>query len=452
MAARADLTGVEVDGWTVLVKAPAQNRVPFWTATHVACGVVTDLPHVALVKAQAGKGSLPACTTCVPAEERPRISHGMHLACGQSHLLGTACPDGVQREPGPNTVGRMPATTQDYPAFVGAVVRHEVSVWDQFEERLTGEELIAALTPRAPYQGHPAENTASTYVEPEPAAYLADPATGDVVIHGRVDRLEEPQAILDVIRKAMLAGNTRGKQEAIGPSQIGTPCERKLGYMLIFGAQSVSEDGEYAGDVDDLWRMQVGTILHDWLDEQFKAAGPEWLASHRIGGRAPGTIDIAELLKRLGVDFKCVAPSVLKTVASSAAKIGEKYETQIDVYGLGLIADGYPIERVALLFLPKAGTLKDAVWYSRPINPQRALDAFARRDRIKTLVDGVSAAGIGDDATARLVLPVLPTAEDYCGSCPALGLHCSGAETAWLPQGLPDSAWPAYDAAVKAAS
>lgn len=92
MAPRADLTGQVVDDWSVNVKAPAQNRVPFWTCTHEPCGTTSDLPHVVLTKAIAGKGSLPACTTCVSASDRPRIDHGMHLACGQAHLIGTPCP------------------------------------------------------------------------------------------------------------------------------------------------------------------------------------------------------------------------------------------------------------------------------------------------------------------------------------------------------------------------
>ena len=79
----------------------------------------------------------------------------------------------------------------------------------------------------------------------------------------------------------------------------------------------------------------------------------------------------------------------------------------------------------------------------------------AQRDRAMEL------AGVHGERTDRLrhvarnediaaLLDSLEATEDYCSGCPALGKYCKGAESAWIPGGLPDSAWPAYDAAIKA--
>lgn len=438
MAPRVDLTGASTQGWTVLQKAAAQNRVPFWTATHDACGIVTDLPHVTLKKAFDGGGTLPACTACVPAVVRRNIDHGMHLACGQAHLIGTPCPDGIQREPGPSTVGRMPATTHDYPAYTAPVEGDPF--WKTFDE------VEDAPAPVA-YTGHPADalpesayQQAATPIEP--ASHLADAETGAVVTHGRVDRLEEPQAILDVIRQAM-HGRARNHQSQPGPSQIGG-CERRLGHHLAFGQGNGARD-------DGAWRPEVGTAVHAWLDAMFAAVpygiegdtedGParRWLSDVAVTAPVAGRLDLFDVVRREVIDFKVSGKATRDKAARG--EISDKYEMQLDLYGLGMMHAGYRVERVALLFLPAAGSLDEAVWYSRPFSIERAMAGVARLGRIAAMLSV---------AEPERVLAQLSTTEDYCASCAALGPHCKGADTAWIPGGLPDSAWPAYDAAVKA--
>jgi hypothetical protein len=494
MAPRVDLTGAQVEGWTVIQKAAAQNRVPFWTATHDACGIVTDLPHVTLKKAADGKGTLPACTTCVPADERRNIDHGMHLACGHGHLIGTPCPDAAARPelPEPNrllevTLDDSPPVSLSYAAstegdpfwksvegFVADIVT-PVLTWMQFDEHdapdfqpvaYTGHpadvlpdsayqkakaaECSASSTagaggasqsptPRSSASSEPAPDATSSKrstAEIEPASHLADAETGAVVTHGRVDRLGEPQDVLDVIRAAM-HGRARNHQSQPGPSQIGG-CERRLGHHLAFGQGNSARS-------DDAWRPEVGTAVHAWLDQMFSedigTRRGRWLSDIAVTAPIAGRLDLFDLDTHTVIDFKVSGKATRDKAARG--EISEKYQTQLDLYGLGMLVAGYVVERVALLFLPAAGSLDEAVWYSRPFDLQRALDAVARRDRIAAMLT------VADPAH---VLASLPTSEDYCASCPALGAHCKGAEAAWIPGGLPDSTWPAYDAAVKAAS
>lgn len=455
MAARADLTGATVEGWTVLVKAPAQNRVPFWTCTHDACGIVADLPHVSLTKALAGKGKLAACTTCVPADQRPNIDHGMHLGCGTAHLIGTECPASddcrivegkhvVTAGPGEVPGARRPTSWslgEDEPEVVVEINLPAVDV-DSFKAAVRESVGLPAVT----YTGHPSQHepgslyqqslaapatyyeppeqvsqiitTLPAVTEPEPAAYAeldGFGVTGALVVHGRVDRLEAPQDALDVIRRAMHA-QERNHQSEPGPSQMGG-CERRLGYHFATGIGNGSTD-------DGAWRPQVGTAVHAWLDEVFAnedetcPAGsglPRWLSSYRVTNPVAGTIDIADLVKRTAIDFKITG----KTTRDRAARgeVSEKYEVQLDLYALGLINDGYPIERVALLLLPASGSLAEAVWYERPVNLDRAREAVNRRDRIKAMLSV---------APIERVLPVLSTSDDYCGSCAAFGKFCDG--------------------------
>lgn len=431
MAPRADLTGQQIEGWTVSHKAPAQNRVPFWACEHDACGAHADLPHVTLTKAIAGKGTLPACTTCVPSDERRAIDHGMHLACGTAHLLGTACPDGVQREPTKTAVspGAAPASAESTPAPIPhSPTSIDLTVFTlgdlgyDIDERAAEIQASVKAT-SALYYGHPSETVAPA-AEPEPAAHLADAATGALVVHGRADRLEAPQDVLDVIRRAM-HGQARNHPSEPGPSQMGG-CERRLGYHLATGIGNGRTD-------DGAWRPQVGTAVHAWLDAVFieddagrnPLALARWLVSYRVTDPVAGTIDIADLERRTAIDFKITG----KTTRDKAARgeVSDKYEVQLDLYALGLINDGYPIETVALLLLPASGSLSEAVWYERPVNLDRAREAVARRDRIKAMLSV---------ADVERVLPVLSTTDDFCGSCPAFGTYCEGAAIVSTPPAL----------------
>ena len=66
--------------------------------------------------------------------------------------------------------------------------------------------------------------------------------------------------LLDAIRAAIRA-HPRSAQTRIGPSEIGTPCQRRLGYRVA-GVRPVQAGG-------DGWRPTVGTAVHSWLEAAF---------------------------------------------------------------------------------------------------------------------------------------------------------------------------------------
>lgn len=433
MAARADLTGQRVQGWTVSRKAPAQTRVPFWLCVHDACQSEAGLPHATLTKAIAGKSTLPPCTTCVPADDRPRISHGMHLACGQSHLIGTPCPDGVQREPAAGN--RAPAEIPADPHWRDFDETHALD-YELQETSCAVSSATAGASGLSPLALSPTSVNPAT----APAAVAANPGIADVV-HGRVDRLEEPQDVLDVIRRAII-GAPRAQQQALGPSEYGG-CERKLGHRLAFG----KNNDQPLISADSQWRPTVGTAGHAWLSEVFGGAmadtGGRWLTDVAVTMPIAGTLDLFDTMNGRVIDFKFSGEAVRAKAAKG--EVSDRYEVQLDLYALGMMAAGHRVESVALLFLPPNGSLSEAVWYSRPVNIARALTAIERHNRVRSLL-----ANVARNEDIATVLDGLEATEDYCSGCAALGKYCKGAETAWIRNGLPDSAWPAYDAAVKA--
>lgn len=364
-----DLTGHQNDGWTVVAKAPAQNRKRYWTAKH-SCGASTDV-----AQAQLREGAMPACQACtssVPAEGGTDAL-GKHLPCGQIHAFGE-CP----------------------------------------------LELLADGTTAQDHVGH---------------GCSVDPAPPSEVTAVRAINNAHATEILNAIRTAML-DNPRSLQEELGPSELGG-CERRLGHRIAFGKAPEL-------DVDSLWRPAVGTAVHKWLDTIFSAA-EGFLSAQRVLSPVEGELDLFYIAPGIVVDFKVTG----KTTRDRALRrdVDDTYETQLDLYGAGLVAAGHDVTTVALLFLPASGSLKDAVWYARPFNPKRAQEAVERYARVDTAVEFARRF----DVDMGKVLATLETTEDHCSYCPALGTHCEGAKGANLwgaPVGMADPPWPAWDAAL----
>lgn len=391
MATRADLIGHQILGWLVVAKAPAQNRVAFWTAKHDGCGATTDLAHVALLRASEGKGALPPCLLCSPMAAE--VSHGMHLACGSAHMVGTPC---VVSD----------CTIVEGRHMMRGPVQLNLSLDDEIPGQLQFDSTDAVSVIALDLDSQ----------QDEPSEL---PTHDTSAVVGRVDRLDAPQGVLDVIRAAM-AGRARNHQGRPGPSQIGG-CERRLGYHLAFG------QGNRLGADDKAWRPEVGTAVHAWLGEMFAAQDRHtlhrrWLTDYQVTTPVAGTLDLYDVERRRVIDFKVTG----KTTADAAArgKIAEKYQVQLDLYALGMINDGFPVDSVALLFLPAAGSLAEAVWYERPVDLERARAAAAKLQRIEALLADVGPAG----ALVQLTLT-----SDFCSSCPALGTHCLGAGPAFAP-------------------
>lgn len=214
-----------------------------------------------------------------------------------------------------------------------------------------------------------------------------------------------------------ITNHPRSLQTAIGPSEIGTPCTRKLGHKLA-GTQ------ERAG-MPPNWKATVGTAIHAWLEEAIDNANQVWAAAngnhgverwlieervtvgaHLDGTPITGSCDLYDRLTRTVVDHKTTSKTQLKQRA--AGHISDTYRIQAHLYGQGWINAGFPVETVAICSLPRDGELRDAVWWSEPFNPQIAADALQRLHGVE-----MALATLG----APSALALLPMVDDYCGTC-----------------------------------
>ncbi|MBT2449443.1 hypothetical protein J7F03_20595 [Streptomyces sp. ISL-43] len=183
------------------------------------------------------------------------------------------------------------------------------------------------------------------------------------------------------------SGSARSQQRAIGPSEIGEPCERQLSYKLL-------DWPETSRDRDPIAAI-IGTGFHMWMAAQFEARQaplPDGRPRYRIEERVTvrqgpteastttGSSDLFDRLALLNNDWKLVGKSSHDKYRRQGPST--KYRVQAHLYGLGQENAGHTPARVAVTFIGRHHELMVHVW-SEPYDRQIALDALARLDRIR---------------------------------------------------------------------
>jgi hypothetical protein len=236
---------------------------------------------------------------------------------------------------------------------------------------------------------------------------------------GAIMQVPKPQSdsvyrseLLDVIQ-SKIDEHPRSHQVEIGPSEAGG-CPRKTAYKMAYGGDSERQGG---------WAAHKGSLVHLFLDEAFKGTdrfmpdgSQRFYSDLKLDRVTPhvngGTLDLYDRLNQVVVDAKAPGEFTMKSVRNGEPKEG--YFVQIQMYALGLERMGYPISKCALLWLPMCGNelhgmARGAVLQVWPYDRQVALDAIARIERIKNMLDV---------APARKVLEVMEIKSDFCADCP----------------------------------
>lgn len=390
---------VVVDGEHRIGDVP---RIPVVAAKHAE---LTELNDESKARAEAGAPS-------APPKRKRRTKAEMEAARAEA----LADPERYTR-----------GQKSDVAMTLQEIVDNQEALADKFEhefEPVNPEPVV--IRPARPKMASDDEDIDP--VELVPGSSIEDPADE---VFGGAD-------LLDVIRAGMQE-RERAPMGNIGPSMLGG-CERKMGYQLAFGSDGARDD--------DSWIATIGTAGHAWLDDVIKRqVEPDgtrrWYGSKWITVPVRGVIDVYDAHRREIVDFKIVGATTLGKARKG--EIDRKYDVQLDVYGVGMIAAGYHVERVAALFLPKTQGLGKAVWYSRPLDVGRAVKAVENLRRVEAIIGAAKIAdesGLAYGPTYQSALDTLTPTEDFCGSCPALRAgYCKGVVKV---ERMPE--WPAYDA------
>lgn len=179
---------------------------------------------------------------------------------------------------------------------------------------------------------------------------------------------EDPEAELikseltEIIRWAD-KNSPRSLQTDLGPSELGSPCDRRLGYRMA-GVDSVNRQF-------DPWAAIVGTAIHSWLEKAIK----DWCAAHgntnwvveqliQITDVIRSHPDLFNVARGTVIDHKSAGPDVMKKVRAEGPPIG--YQIQTMCYGYAYEKLGYKVNKVALAFYPRSGWLKNMyVWTAK---------------------------------------------------------------------------------------
>lgn len=219
--------------------------------------------------------------------------------------------------------------------------------------------------------------------------------------------------LLQLVREA-ITNHPRSLQQRIGPSELGHPCARRIGYKML-------GQPERAGEPN--WKATVGTALHSWLEQVLDGANIDYEARTKsgqeryyteqrvtvgqiLGSDIDGSCDVYDRATATVVDWKSVGPTQLTKYKRFGP--GSQYRAQAHLYGRGWQARGLPVDTVMVVFLPRNGELAETyVWHER-YDEQIALNALQRAEGI----------ALGTQALGSGVLEQLPTADSWCHMCP----------------------------------
>lgn len=200
----------------------------------------------------------------------------------------------------------------------------------------------------------------------------------------------------------------RNRQVTVGPSDVGTPCDRELAYRLV-GFEPV----QYSDPLPSI----VGTATHSWMAEAvekfqqvhgFKHYGVEMRVAPDIVLK--GSTDLYRYESRLVLDWKFPGPDAFRDMK----KVGfsERYRTQLNLYGLGHIRAGRPVERVGIVAMSRSGSLRDMRVWIEDYDENVALRAIRRMYDLGDLVDRE---GILDEPSRWSM--ITPSPSRLCGYC-----------------------------------
>lgn len=204
---------------------------------------------------------------------------------------------------------------------------------------------------------------------------------------------EEPVAAglraehVDNIRMEFV-GSERALQAAIGSSEIGWECDRRLAYRL---------HGVLKSNYTDPVRALTGTGWHLWLAQTYQRV------NQRLGGYrykveypcmyrgVPGTGDLYDRRRRVLTDWKTTKKDRIRTMRR-ANEVPHHYRVQVNHNALALLDQQYEQpELVALMFIPVDGSLDDS-WMWTDLPDYALVDSAVDRVDALRLVEPADAA------------------------------------------------------------
>lgn len=252
------------------------------------------------------------------------------------------------------------------------------------------------------------------------------PRIGDALTHASCLMVEpvvdEAHSFSEMLRDRLMEmilwqanRSPRSLQANIGPSEIGSPCDRQIAYRVA----AVPE----VNLRQDPWAATIGTAIHTWLQN----AVEDWMKAGMGGkfqtetelnleGLITGHCDLYDIESHTVIDWKTVGPNALKAVERDEIPVGYKIQTHL--YGYMFRQLDRPVDRVALVFLPRASSLNRLRVWSAIYDENVARTSLNRVYLIATVVLELDLLN-----KSHLWAEVPAIGGDHCGFCPWFEAH-----------------------------
>lgn len=280
------------------------------------------------------------------------------------------------------------------------------SPWEEAEPVGAPVSKIAAAGPRTTealedFKANFGNPSADIFID---ALAAATSAPEEDAILGALDNLapyegmpggveEAKKSIMAVIEDA-ITNHPRSLQKTIGPSEIGIECDHCLAAKLA-GWEEQREGGA--------WLPTVGTAVHSWLEETFKAAtfrdsdSPRYLTERKVavgeidGVEVTGSTDLVDLVRGMTWDWKVVGKT---TLTSAKGGPSQRYKVQQMLYARGWRRLGVNITHVGIAYLPRNEmSLRSAVLWTAEYDEALAVAALERASQLARNVRAMAALG-----------------------------------------------------------
>lgn len=249
------------------------------------------------------------------------------------------------------------------------------------------------------------------------------------------------KAIKDELTSMLLwseASRPRSTQANIGPSELGTGCDRRLAYRVM----GVGKDGPNLHQIDP-WPAFVGSAIHTRAEDAFERYmkahphAPKWMIENwvQVDPLIRGRADLFR--DGILVDLKSGGKDVMDKVRK--LEIPRRYRVQQMLYAKGLRDAGHLIEHICLVFVPRSGFLKDMFVWAEPYDEAMALEAIARPYR---LAGELAAMDVVNHPRRWNDVPAAPSWEE-CTYCPMWDKYVPG------ELGATDKSCPGYQSGMK---
>ena len=169
--------------------------------------------------------------------------------------------------------------------------------------------------------------------------------------------------------------SARSMQKQIGPSEIGG-CKRRT-WHRVQGHPVINETLSMAA-----W---MGTAIHSAIEKKIRRSDPfsekYLLEEPATVGDLTGHVDCYDIENREVIDWKTTTKRRLADFPS------EQQRWQVQVYGYLMRGNGYPVDTVTLVGIPRDGNETHVKIHSEPYDESVAIEALEWLASVRSSVD-----------------------------------------------------------------